>query len=478
MYLSYLLFFITALLLALVLTPAVRSLGLRFGILDLPEKRKVHKEDIPRLGGIAVFAATVLTCGVYLVTGNFPVQEVQNSWQPLMGLTLGCLMVLGIGIWDDIYRLSPWPKLTVEICAALVAFSFGLKIKFIFNPFGAPLDIPGLNGFLTILWLVGITNAINLADGIDGLASGIATIAAAVLFFMTVPTVYTLVPYLAIALAGACLGFLRYNFSPATIFLGDSGSLFLGFSLGCLSLWASEKSVIAFALFIPITVLGLPIVDTIYAVLRRWHRGVPLGQADRDHIHHRLLEKGFSHRRAVLMLYGINLFLAALAGFLLFTRNSLAAYVVVLLGGAFVLGSRLLGYFRFAGLFQDLITRWKDSQKMKYLGFRTRLLARAFEEERTIQGRWELVGELFEELGIRQATVSLANTPDKLLTWTNAEPSQGSDKIAVFSLPLAGKEGPVGTLEILWSASQGVFPPGMSKVLNVMANEFCHGLDG
>jgi UDP-GlcNAc:undecaprenyl-phosphate GlcNAc-1-phosphate transferase len=477
MFWTYLLFFVASFLIALILTPLVRALSIRFGVLDLPGKRKIHKEDIPRLGGVAIFIAAVLPFAIYLIIKDFKGPEISTAWPPLVGLILGCLMVFGIGILDDIYRLSPWPKLTAEIAASLIAFMFGLKVQFIFNPFGPPLDIPWLNGFLTVLWLVGITNAINLADGIDGLATGIATFAAAVLFVMTLPTVYALVPFLAIALCGACLGFLRYNFSPATIFLGDSGSLFLGFYLGCLSLWASEKSVIAFALFIPITVLGLPIVDMIYAVLRRWHRGVPLGQADRDHIHHRLLEKGFSHRRAVLMLYGINFFLAALAGFLLFTRNSLAAYVIVILGGGAVLGSRVLGYFKFSGLFQDLITRWRDAQKVKYLAFRTRMLARAFEKEKSLEGRWVLVGELFEEVGIQQAELIPRNASNQALTWAAKEIlGEGNQRVTLI-LPLSGKKGTVGNLEIIWYASQGAFPPGISRILNMMANEFCLDLE-
>ena len=146
--------------------------------------------------------------------------------------TLGCLIVFGIGIWDDIRRLSPWPKLLAEIVAAGVAYSFGLKIQIISNPFGMQLGLSWLSGPLTVLWLVGITNAVNLADGIDGLATGIATFAAAILFIMTSSSIYTLVPYLAAALAGASLGFLRFNFSPATIFLGDSGSLFFGVLFG------------------------------------------------------------------------------------------------------------------------------------------------------------------------------------------------------------------------------------------------------
>jgi hypothetical protein len=272
------------------------------------------------------------------------------------------------------------------------------------------------------------------------------------------------------------LGFLRYNFSPATIFLGDSGSLFLGFYLGGLSLWASEKSAIAFGLLIPIIALGLPIIDMIYAIIRRWHRGVPIGQADRDHIHHKLLEKGYSQSKAVLILYGFNFFLAVIAGLLLFTRKSFVGYIVVVVGGVFILGTRFLGYFKFSRLFRNLIKKWKDDQKAKYLVFRTRILSRAFEEVKTIEGRWRLAGELFAEVGIQQATITRVNQPEKLLVWFAHAPVLETDKTVNFSLPLTGENGPVGYLEITWSSSQGVFPLGMSRILNMMANEFCHGL--
>jgi UDP-GlcNAc:undecaprenyl-phosphate GlcNAc-1-phosphate transferase len=476
MVLKHLVFFGISFITVLIITPFVRAQGIRLGILDLPGKRKIHQEEIPRLGGVAIFTATLLPFFIFFLSGNFPASEIFRVWRPLIGLTLGSLIVFGIGIWDDIRRLSPWPKLLAEVAAACIAFFFGLKIQLFSNPFGMQLDLSWLSGPITVLWLVGITNAVNLADGIDGLATGIATFAAAILFIMTSSSIYTQIPYLAAALAGASLGFLRYNFSPATIFLGDSGSLFLGFYLGGLSLWASEKSAIAFALFIPVVALGIPIVDMIYAVLRRWHRGIPIGQADRDHIHHRLLEKGFSHRRAVLILYGVNFLLAALAGFLLFTRNSSAAYVVVVLGAGLILGSRLLGYYKFSGLLQDLATRWRDSQKSKYLAFRTRLLCRAFEGEKTLEGRWKLAGELFEEVGIQKAIVTPCGDPRRILTWIAQEPAQGPNQTVTFNLPLIGEKGAVGNLEILWSASQGVFPPGMSRILNVMTNEFFRGL--
>ena len=232
MTLTHLFFFVIALITALIITPYVRALGTRFEILDSPGKRKVHQKEIPRLGGIAIFIATLLPFLGFLFWGDFMTQEIHYFWKPLLGLTLGCLIVFGIGIWDDIRRLPPWPKLLAEFVAATVTFLFGLKIQLLSNPFGIQLDLSWLSGPITILWLVGITNALNLADGIDGLAVGIATFASAILFIMTSSSIYTLVPYLTVALAGASLGFLRYNFSPATIFLGDSGSLFSGILFG------------------------------------------------------------------------------------------------------------------------------------------------------------------------------------------------------------------------------------------------------
>jgi UDP-GlcNAc:undecaprenyl-phosphate/decaprenyl-phosphate GlcNAc-1-phosphate transferase len=475
MILLYLAFFGVAFLTSLAITPFIRGVGIRFGILDLPGKRKIHQEEIPRLGGVAIFLATLIPFLGFVFWGDFLSAEIQNSWKPFLGLSLGCLIVFGVGIWDDIFRLSPWPKLLVEIGAALVAFAFGLKIELLSNPFGMQLDLSWLSGPLSVIWLVGITNAINLADGIDGLAAGIATFAAAILFFMTVQTAYALVPFLAVALFGASLGFLRYNFSPATIFLGDSGSLFLGFYLGCLSLWASEKSTIAFALLIPIIALGLPILDMIYAILRRWNRGVSIGQADRDHIHHKLLEKGFSQRKAVLLLYGINLILAGFSGFLLFTRNSSVAYIVIAIGGVFILGSRSLGYFKFSRIFQDVISRWKKAQKAKYLAFRTRLLDRAFKNEKTLMGRWLLVGELFEELGIGKAIFTLDGESKNYLEWVNPLDPESIQSID-FTLSLFGDQGPRGTLQIIWNTNQELFPPGISRILAFMAKDFCRDL--
>ncbi len=232
---TYISFFLIALLAALGSTPWTRSLGIRYGILDRPgSRRKIHQSAVPRLGGLAVLTATILPFLGFLFYGNLLLEQIWLYWQPLLGLTFGSLLVFAVGLADDFHRLAPWKKLAVEVTAGLAAAALGIRVELSPHPFGLPWDLQWLSYPITILWLVGVTNAVNLADGIDGLADGIAAFTALVLFFMTYNSQYTVVALLSISLAGACVGFLRFNFYPATIFLGDSGSLFLGFYLGAL----------------------------------------------------------------------------------------------------------------------------------------------------------------------------------------------------------------------------------------------------
>jgi len=472
---TYLSFFLISLIAALIVTPWTRNLGIRFGLLDKPNFRKIHQGEIPRLGGAALLTATVLPFIGFLFYSNLLWQQIRLFWQPLLGLSLGSLLVFSVGLLDDRYRLSPWPKLAAETLAALVAVGFGLRIELLAQPFGWPVDLNWLSLPLSVLWLVGITNAFNLADGLDGLATGIATFAALTLFFMTYTSGYSVVALMAIALAGAALGFLRYNFYPATIFLGDSGSLFLGFYLGGLSLWASEKSTITFALLIPGVALGLPLADMAYAVLRRWHRGVPIEQADREHIHHKLLDMGFAQRPTVLILYGVNILLVLLAAVLLVTRNSLAAYILVFLGLALVIGSRLLGYFRFHRAVRTLQQRWRDLQQSKYVAFRIARLRQHFQREPYLSRRWELVTEFWRDLGFHQARFIPEGAAGPVLDWINPEqketPLKPLKEISLI-LSLRGTRGKFGSLELTWLSDGDPLPAGLHNIFNLMIHEF------
>ncbi len=470
---TYVAFFAASLLLSLALTPAVRLAAIRLGIIDRPGGRKIHYTDVPRLGGVAVAFSAVFPFLGFLFYSNLLADEMRESWRVLAGLALGSAIVFAVGVWDDVRGLPPWPKLFAEVGAAAVAFALGLRIEILSNPFGFPIDAAWLSGPVTILWLVGITNAVNLADGVDGLAAGIAAFAAGTLFFMTLGSGYGAVSLLAAALAGASLGFLRYNFHPATIFLGDSGSLFLGFFLGGLSLWASEKSTITFALVIPVVALGLPLADMLYAILRRWYRGMPVGQGDKEHIHHKLLDMGFSHGRAVLLLYGVNVLLMGVAGFLLYTRNSGAAYVLVVLGIGLVVGLRVLGYLRFSRIARDVAESWRESRRAKYAAFRVRMLERVFEEEQTQEARWAAAVELFRDLGFSKAALTLAGQDTPAHEWTSGEIGAASPgRSVVLSVPVVGENGDEARLFLSCPGGGGGLPAGVNGVIDVMRTRF------
>ncbi len=292
---------------ALLVTPLVRKWAFKCGALDYPDQRKIHKQVMPRLGGLAIFigfmAAVLLTRGITFHMAGF-----------LLG---GALIVL-LGYIDDTKGVSPWMKLGGQVAAACVVISFGLKVEFLTNPFSSEsmalgfLSIP-----VTILWIISITNAVNLIDGLDGLAGGTAGIAsltlAAVVWIEASRTGGTQGQWdaivLALILAAAIIGFLRYNFYPARIFLGDSGSMYLGFSVATLAVMGLAKGATYVSIIIPVVILGIPILDTVFAIVRRYQGHKPIFQPDKEHLHHRLLQIGLSHRQAVILLYGVNIIL-------------------------------------------------------------------------------------------------------------------------------------------------------------------------
>jgi UDP-GlcNAc:undecaprenyl-phosphate GlcNAc-1-phosphate transferase len=309
---SYFLLFGIAFIVSLAVTPLVTRLAFRIGAVDKPGKRKIHDKVMPRLGGLAVFAGFLAAASLLLGEGP-----------KVAGLLLGGTTILLIGIADDVYGLSPRVKLLGQALAAGIVVWSGIRIEFINNPFdgyfylqllGISFGVP-----LTILWIIAVTNAVNLIDGLDGLASGVSTIALLTFSLIAYQIGQTTVSLLAFALAGSIIGFLRYNFFPARIFLGDSGSMFLGFMISVLAVYGLLKGVAMLAFVVPIIVLGVPIFDTCFAIFRRFCEHKPIFQADKKHIHHRLMGRGLSHRQTVLVIYGIAVFFSVSA--LLVLRN-------------------------------------------------------------------------------------------------------------------------------------------------------------
>ena len=296
--------FLISMFLTLLLTPVARRLALRFGAIDRPSRRKIHRKIITRFGGLSIFISFILAVIVgLLIAKNFGVGISSRDYRSLLGILLGGGLITLIGLFDDIKGLPATVKLAGQVIASAAAVYFGAQIFFVSTPFTRIVMLGAWAPAVTIMWMVSITNAMNLIDGLDGLASGITLIAAVTLFIVAVKMGQADSAILLAALAGTALGFLRYNFFPATVFLGDSGSLFFGFMLASASIVGVLKSTLVIALIIPVAVLGIPIYDTAAAIIRRAVAGRPIFEADKKHIHHRLLKAGFNQRQVVVIIY-------------------------------------------------------------------------------------------------------------------------------------------------------------------------------
>jgi UDP-GlcNAc:undecaprenyl-phosphate GlcNAc-1-phosphate transferase len=300
------------------------------------------------LGGVAIYLSFILSVGLALLANlRHPGVVPESSQKTLLAILVPATLILALGIYDDFRSLSPYTKFAVQALAASILYAGGMRI----------IDLPVLFGLrhlgmavglpLTIVWVIGITNAFNLLDGLDGLAAGSALFSTMVVFAVAVFSHRPLVALLTIALAGAILGFLRFNFNPATIFLGDSGSLFIGFMLSALALQGTQKSPTVIAVAIPVVSFGLPILDTAISVLRRWISGKSLFIADREHIHHKLLDRGLSHRQVVILLYAVSALFALVSLLLLAPSGPTLGLILAVVGTGVWFGVQQLGYLEF-----------------------------------------------------------------------------------------------------------------------------------
>jgi len=298
---QYLLILLSAFVLAVGVTPLVRRLAIKLGVVDRPAARKIHARTTPLLGGAAIYLAFIVTLAI--LGDRFYVQQV-------IGIFLGATVCSFMGLWDDRLGLGALVKLVGQIAASLLLIASGVQVRVL------PSQV--LNLAVTIFWMVGITNALNLLDNMDGLSGGVGATAAVFFLLLAVMSGQYLVGALAAALLGACLGFLFYNFNPASIFMGDTGSLFLGFVLAAVGIKLRFPDNVHFVTWmIPVVVLGLPIFDTTLVVISRLRRGLnPLTAAGKDHVSHRLVKMGFTQREAVLILYLVCAILGIIAMFL------------------------------------------------------------------------------------------------------------------------------------------------------------------
>lgn len=293
--------------LCLALTPVVIKFSKKYNLVDIPkDNRRVHSKPMPRVGGIAIVSAMFIGYIIYFIMTKDISSIALN--QKFLGYILGGIVIFAMGLIDDIFNLRARYKFIFQIVAALIVYCFGItisefKIPFIYTD---AINFAWLELPITLLWVIGVTNAVNIIDGLDGLAAGISAISATALFIIFVATTASIESIVITAvLLGATLGFLPYNFNPAKTFMGDVGSNFLGYTLAVVSILGFAKGYTILAIIAPILVLGVPIFDTLFAMVRRFLKGQPMLKPDGAHIHHRLLKRGLSQKQAVLILYTV-----------------------------------------------------------------------------------------------------------------------------------------------------------------------------
>ncbi|ASK62135.1 undecaprenyl-phosphate alpha-N-acetylglucosaminyl 1-phosphate transferase [Virgibacillus phasianinus] len=305
---------------SLIMTPFVKKLAIRVGAVDQPNARKIHKNVMPRLGGLAIILSSLLGIVLFM-------PEPTTAW-PIIS---GAIIITAVGVLDDLLELPAKVKLSGQVLAAIVSVAGGIQIEFITIPFGEKIEFDYLVSIpLTIIWIVGVTNAINLIDGLDGLAAGVSSIALLTISGMAISMGSTFVAIVGLIVLGSTLGFLFYNFHPAKIFMGDTGALFLGYMISVLAVVGLFKNVTIFSLIVPIIILGVPLLDTTFAIVRRMLKRQPLATADKFHLHHCLINLGYSHRQTVILIYAMSGYFSIAA--IIFTRATLWGSTLVIVG--------------------------------------------------------------------------------------------------------------------------------------------------
>lgn len=333
--------FLTSLIVAFAATPYVKKLAESIGAVDKPNQRKVHTRIMPRMGGLAIYAGYLVSFLLFVPFSGF---------KEMLGIFIGGTIVMTVGILDDKLQLSPkWKLLGQLLAAAVVVIPFGLKIGIVNLPYEGSIDFTSgwllwLAAPITIIWIVGVTNAVNLIDGLDGLSAGVSAIATATMAIVALLNGpgYEHVAIYCFVLLGAILGFLYFNFHPARIFMGDTGSLFLGFNLAALSIMGFKEALFV-SFIIPIVVLGVPLWDTFFAIVRRIVNKKPISSPDKGHLHHCLLNMGLSHRATVLTIYTISIFFGTMAIVLTKTTKWTTIIVMAALLFAMHLATEVVG---------------------------------------------------------------------------------------------------------------------------------------
>jgi UDP-GlcNAc:undecaprenyl-phosphate/decaprenyl-phosphate GlcNAc-1-phosphate transferase len=483
--------FISSLLLSFVFTKVVRDIAVRKRWLSAPAgHRHLHNEALPRLGGVAIVFSFLIATAMALFADKFVIHSAKTlSLAPLATILPPAILIFLLGIYDDRRNASPLLKFSVQAIAGTMLFAGGLRILALPVLFGTHRFswVTGL--VLTIVWVIAITNAFNLIDGLDGLAAGSALFSTLVVFVVALLGNMPLISLVALALAGAIVGFLRYNFNPATIFLGDCGSLFIGFMLSAIALYGSQKTPTIVAVAIPMVSFGLPILETSLSVLRRLINGRPVFTADREHIHHKLLQLGMSHRQVVIVLYGVSAIFALLSLFLLWPTGSTLGLVLAVLGTGIWMGVQHLGYLEFDEL-RRVAQRTVAQRQVFVNNLAIRRAAEELETAADFQDMRRILGAAFEgndfdgfelraEFRSGAEELAIAQTSSPHVRWrkpgSHAVPGFGNNWSLHLNLVSAGDHY-CGTLIVFRRYAQSDLQTDVNLLTSVFASSLANAL--
>ncbi len=424
---------------------------------------------VPRLGGISVFA-TALIMMVLLILWDNQVAARSKAELPLaLGLAGAAGAVFLIGLYDDLRGARPWQKLLVQFAAATGLYFSGLRIEVLTNPFTHGVSHLGWMSLpLTVLWLVAISNAFNLIDGLDGLAAGVGLFATVTLFLLAMMQAKSFIAAITVALAGALFGFLPHNFNPARIYLGDSGSLTIGMVLAALSIDSAQKGPVLLTVAIPLMIFGLPLLDASVTTARRILSGQPLFHRDEEHIHHRLQKIGLTPRTSVLLLYGLAA-LFALASLLLVNYKGAAGSLIALLSGILAwLVVRQMQYAEFTELDAHVRTEMRSQRHV----LRNQILLRKATAElhaaTTVEEAWDVARNIFEALEFSTAACDLAGRGT--LRWKSG--SEATAESWTLTIPLAHNGHSIGKLHLTRPMHNGPLLFRVAPLLEFFANDF------
>jgi len=440
---TYLCVYLGSALLALMTTPIAIWTARRINAVDVPGVRAVHTRPIPRIGGVAVFVSSMLMIGSVLLLDNVIGQAFRTVQWELTALLSGATCIFLVGLADDLRSLPARVKFAAEVVATILLCGAGIQITSLHLTDEIVVRFGVLSCPLTLLWVVGVTNAVNLSDGLDGLAAGVSAVACAVIAFFAIYSENALMAVFMLALLGSLTGFLFFNFNPARTFLGDCGSLFLGFTIASSSVMCLTKSAAVVGLALPVLALGIPIFDTFLAMLRRFLERRSLFSPDRSHFHHRLIDLGFKQRHAVITIYVVTL-VATGFGLFMMIRQDIGALIVfactlVLL----LLLFRVVGAVQFKEVLtglqrKHLATQRRNRERRAFEG--AQLL---FRRARSSVEWWQAVCEAAAQLEFAWVSLRVVNEDggDQISVWRRARTPAESSRIATLRLPVIDKEG-------------------------------------